>query len=95
MDITWLAHSCFRIRSANATILTDPFPSSLGGSVGAVEENPGIVTLSSRHPNHSDVSGPTPCHRCVIPLISSKWRAYACVILATSPGLSPTSTWTS
>jgi L-ascorbate metabolism protein UlaG (beta-lactamase superfamily) len=57
MDITWLAHSCFRIRSANATILTDPFPSSLGGSVGAVEENPGIVTLSSRHPNHSDVSG--------------------------------------
>ena len=54
MDITWLAHSCFRIRSANTTILTDPFPSSLGGTV---EEEPGIVTVSNMHPNHSNVSG--------------------------------------
>ena len=30
MDITWLGHACFRLRGVSATILTDPFPDSLG-----------------------------------------------------------------
>ena len=55
MEITWLAHSCFRLRGANVTILTDPFPSSIGGSVGQVE--PTIVTVSNKHPNHSHLEG--------------------------------------
>ena len=54
MEITWLAHSCFRLRGAAVSILTDPFPASLGGTVAGVE--PDIVTVSSIHPNHSAVA---------------------------------------
>ena len=33
MDIYWLGHACFRLRSANSglSILTDPYPSGIGG----------------------------------------------------------------
>ena len=56
MDITWLGHSCFRLRGASATILTDPFPDSLGGSVTGVESEPDIITVSSSNPNHSHLA---------------------------------------
>ena len=56
MDITWLGHSCFRLRGTSATILTDPFPDSLGGSVTRVESDPNIVTVSNGHPNHSHLT---------------------------------------
>ena len=56
MDVTWLGHSCFRLRGTSATILTDPFPDSLGGSVAQVEADPNIVTVSSSYPNHSHIS---------------------------------------
>ena len=52
MDITWLGHSCFRLRSDDIVILTDPFPLSLGlrpDTRGAT-----VVTVSSSHPNHSN-----------------------------------------
>ena len=57
MDITWLGHACFRLKGASATILTDPFPDSLGGSVAGVESAPNIVTVSNTHPNHSSLTG--------------------------------------
>lgn len=56
MDVTWLGHSCFRLRGASATILTDPFPDSLGGSVAKVESGPNIVTVSNDHPNHNHLT---------------------------------------
>ena len=56
MDITWLGHACFRLRGATATILTDPFPVSMGGSVSDVESEPGIVTVSNSQPNHSNLT---------------------------------------
>ena len=55
MEIIWLAHSCFRLRSNGVTVLTDPFPSSIGGRLVAV--NPTIVTISNQHPNHSHMEG--------------------------------------
>ncbi len=57
MDVTWLGHSCFRLRGASATILTDPFPDSVGGSVASVESGPDIVTVSNDTPNHNHVGG--------------------------------------
>ena len=54
MEITWLAHSCFRLRSNDVTVLTDPFPDSIGAMVGQIQ--PTIVTVSNRHPNHSHVA---------------------------------------
>ena len=58
MEISWLGHSCFRLRSGNVTLLTDPFSNSLGISLGRPAAQ--IVTVSNSHPHHSnfnDVTG--------------------------------------
>ena len=55
MDITWLGHSCFRIRGSHATVITDPYPPSLGYSLGRPTAH--IVTVSHQHPGHSYVQG--------------------------------------
>lgn len=55
MDITWLGHSCFRIRGNRTTIITDPYPPTLGYSLGKPTAR--IVTVSHQHPGHSYVNG--------------------------------------
>lgn len=50
MEITWLGHSCFRIKGKEATIVTDPCHPSLGYSLGKLQAD--IVTLSHFHPGH-------------------------------------------
>jgi len=55
MDITWLGHSCFRIRGAHATAITDPYSPDLGYSLGKPTAR--IVTVSHQHPGHSYVQG--------------------------------------
>jgi L-ascorbate metabolism protein UlaG (beta-lactamase superfamily) len=51
MDITWLGHSCFRLRGRDAVIITDPCPPDTGYSIGRL--NADIVTLSHEHPEHN------------------------------------------
>jgi L-ascorbate metabolism protein UlaG (beta-lactamase superfamily) len=55
MDISWLGHSCFRIRGSHATVITDPYPPTLGYSLGKPTAR--IVTVSHQHPGHSYVQG--------------------------------------
>jgi L-ascorbate metabolism protein UlaG (beta-lactamase superfamily) len=55
MEITWLGHSCFRIRGSHTTIITDPYSPDLGYSLGKPTAH--IVTISHQHPGHSYVSG--------------------------------------
>jgi L-ascorbate metabolism protein UlaG (beta-lactamase superfamily) len=55
MDITWLGHSCFRIKGSRATVVTDPYPPDLGYSLGKPTAH--IVTVSHQHPNHVYVQG--------------------------------------
>jgi len=55
MDISWLGHSCFRIKGAQVTILADPYSPGLGYSLG--KATAGIVTISHQHPGHSYVQG--------------------------------------
>jgi L-ascorbate metabolism protein UlaG (beta-lactamase superfamily) len=59
MDITYLGHSCFRIRGREASIVTDPFSSKYGMPLG--RPNASIVTLSGRHggdiADHTNVGG--------------------------------------
>jgi len=50
LDITWLGHSCFRIKGKEAVVLTDPCHPSLGYSLGKLQAD--IVTLSHFHPGH-------------------------------------------
>lgn len=51
MEITWLAHSCFRIRAREAVVVTDP-PGKEWGSLGTLQAD--IVTISHRHPGHGN-----------------------------------------
>jgi L-ascorbate metabolism protein UlaG (beta-lactamase superfamily) len=55
MEITWLGHSCFRIKGAQATVITDPYSPDLGYSLGKPATH--IVTVSHQHPGHSYVQG--------------------------------------
>lgn len=55
MEITLIGHSCFRIKGKEVTLVTDPFDSSIGYSIG--ELTAGIVTLSHNHPGHHNLTG--------------------------------------
>ena len=55
MDITWLGHSCFKLRGSKATVITDPYSPNLGYSLGKPTAN--IVTVSHQHEGHSFVQG--------------------------------------
>ena len=55
MDISWLGHSCFRIKGSHATVITDPYSPDLGYSLGNPTAH--IVTVSHQHPGHSYVQG--------------------------------------
>ncbi len=58
MEITWLGHSCFRLRSEDLVVITDPHPASVGLRPDSRAAT--AVTVSNAHPNHSnwpEVSG--------------------------------------
>lgn len=55
MDISWLGHSCFRIKGKEATLLTDPFDESIGYAWSRPAAN--IVTVSHGHKGHSNSAG--------------------------------------
>ena len=57
MEITWLGHSCFRLRGREAAIVTDPCAKSTGYSVGRPAAD--IVTVSHDHPGHNNVAAVT------------------------------------
>lgn len=52
MDITYLGHSSFKIKTKNATVITDPFdPGYTGLKYSGVEGD--IVTISHDHKDHN------------------------------------------
>jgi len=53
MEITWLGHSCFRIRAKEATVVTDPCDKSTGYSLGRPTAD--LVTVSCDDPAHNTV----------------------------------------
>ncbi|MCL0050780.1 MBL fold metallo-hydrolase [Dehalococcoidia bacterium] len=55
MDITWLGHSCFRLKGKSATVVTDPFDKTSGYHLGKITAD--IVTISHDHPRHSNACG--------------------------------------
>ena len=52
MEIVWLGHSSVRLRSGNATLITDPYADTVGFSMGNPRAD--IVTCSNDHPHHSN-----------------------------------------
>ena len=63
MEITWLGHSCFRLRGREAAVVTDPCAKSTGYSVGRLAAD--IVTVSHDHPGHNNVAAVTGSPRVV------------------------------
>ena len=55
MEITWLGHSCFKLKGKQSTVITDPFSPAIGYTLGKVTAD--IVTVSHPHPGHSYVQG--------------------------------------
>ena len=55
MEISWLGHSCFKIRGKHVTVITDHYPPELGYSLGKPTAH--MVTVSHQHPGHSYVQG--------------------------------------
>jgi len=52
MEITWLGHSCFRLRSEELVVITDPYLTSVGL---LPDPRPATaVTVSNPHPHHSN-----------------------------------------
>jgi L-ascorbate metabolism protein UlaG (beta-lactamase superfamily) len=57
MEISWLGHSCFRLRSREAVVITDPCSPATGHSIGKLTAD--IVTISHDHPGHNYVKAVT------------------------------------
>jgi len=53
MEITWYGHACFRLRSSQATLVTDPFDRNVGYPLPRVRAD--IVTVSHGHSDHNYV----------------------------------------
>jgi L-ascorbate metabolism protein UlaG (beta-lactamase superfamily) len=54
MEITWLGHSCFRIKGKETKLVADPFDQSLGYPFPG-KFTADIVTVSHEHPGHNGV----------------------------------------
>ncbi len=52
MDVTWLGHSCFRLRGRGAVVVTDPYPPALGPRLRLEAD---VVTVSHHHRSHDHV----------------------------------------
>jgi len=51
VDLTWYGHACFRLRGKRASVVTDPYPSTLGGRAPRLEAD--VVTISHPSTNHN------------------------------------------
>jgi L-ascorbate metabolism protein UlaG (beta-lactamase superfamily) len=52
MEITWLGHSCFRLKGSHGVVITDPYAADTGYIMG--KQNARIVTISHSHTDHSN-----------------------------------------
>jgi L-ascorbate metabolism protein UlaG (beta-lactamase superfamily) len=55
MDIDWFGMSCFRLRSRDATVVTDPYEKSIGLKLPRLRAD--MVTVSHNHAGHDNADG--------------------------------------
>jgi len=71
VEITWLGHSCFRLRDRAATVVTDPYGKDLGLNLVRVRAD--IVTVSHDADDHNYVKGE---YRPVVQISTDGFAAY-------------------
>lgn len=54
MEITYLGHSCFKLKGKNGTVVIDPYQGSVGFEMSNVSAD--IVVSSHAHPDHNAVT---------------------------------------
>jgi L-ascorbate metabolism protein UlaG (beta-lactamase superfamily) len=54
VEITFLGHSCFRLRGKEVTVVTDPYAALAPASPGKLQAD--IVTISHDHPGHNNAA---------------------------------------
>jgi L-ascorbate metabolism protein UlaG (beta-lactamase superfamily) len=54
MQITYLGHSCFKLKGKNGTVVCDPYEGSVGFQMSTVSAD--IVISSHNHPDHNAVN---------------------------------------
>lgn len=54
MEITWLGHSCFRLKGKDVTLITDPYEKGVGYNIGRPQAD--IVTISHGHWDHNNLA---------------------------------------
>lgn len=52
MEITWYGHSCFRLRTRGATVVTDPCGKDVGYTIPRLRAD--IVTISQEQPDYNN-----------------------------------------
>lgn len=52
MEIVWYGHSCFRLKTRGAVVVTDPCGKQVGYSIPKMRAN--IVTVSYKHPDYNN-----------------------------------------
>ncbi len=55
MEIDWFGHACFRLRSREGTVITDPYSKEIG--LNFPRPRGDIVTISHDHPGHHNTHG--------------------------------------
>lgn len=53
MQIIWLGHSCFKIKSSNAVVMIDPYKDGSVPGLSDVRESADLVLCSHEHEDHS------------------------------------------
>lgn len=56
VELSWLGHSCFRLRGRDVTIVTDPYAGD-DWQYPTLSLTANLVTVSNQHPHHSAVAG--------------------------------------
>ena len=53
MELTWLGHAAFRVRSGSTALIMDPFATALGLTIPPAQAQAHVVTMSSDDPHHA------------------------------------------
>lgn len=61
MEITYIGHSCFRLKGKQGTVITDPFNSTVGLKIPSMTAD--VVTVSHDHPDHNNIKAVSPTPR--------------------------------